>query len=310
MFLKSKIILKTLFFIPLLIGALSCKKIHNNLLSTSKTAFINKKLNYINTYNFAQPEIFKVTNSLREISGLSFYNNYIFTHNDEQGIIFKIDPKTGSIVNKIHFGKDADYEGIEITDNKAIVVKSNGDLCFYDFETEQLSIKKNKLKTANDVEGLCLKNTSELLIACKGETLKDDSKNREKAIYSYNLQDHKLNKSPFLNITDKEIEKHLEEKFNNTEFSKKELKKLINRATVFSPSGIAIHPKTNEIYIISAKESLLLIFSAYKKLKEIIFLNKKQLPQPEGICFDNNTNLYISTEVEKGAGKIYKYAPK
>ena len=59
--------------------------------------------------------------------------------------------------------------------------------------------------------------------------------------------------------------------------------------------------------MISAKGSLLIIFNSQKELKDIIFLNEKELPQPEGICFDNQANLYISTERKNNGGQIYKY---
>ena len=260
-----------------------------------------------NRYDFDNPELFKLNNALQEISGLSFYNGFIYTHNDEEGRFFKINPENGKIVKEVWFGKDADYEGIAVFKEKVIIVKSNGNLSFFDIETEKLKIRKNKLKQENDVEGLCLRNDDELLIACKGQMLDDDLKNKAKAIYSYNIEKDKLNKKPYLTIKDKDLEKYLKEEFKNLDISKKKKKQMKNRALSFSPSGIAIHPKTKNIYVTSAKGSLLVVFNANKALEEIIFLNEKQLPQPEGICFDNQSNLYISTETKGSVGRIYKY---
>jgi len=258
-------------------------------------------------YDFENPKLFKLNNALEEISGLGFYDGFIFTHNDEQGIIFKIDAKTGNVIDEIPFGKDADYEGIEVADQEAIIIKSNGNLSFFDFNSEKLSIEKNQLKTHNDVEGLCFNNNNELLIACKGQMLNDDLKNKAKAIYSYNIKRKELDEKPFLIIKDKTLEKYLKNKFKDIDVSKKKKKRMKQRAVAFAPSGIAIHPKTKKMYLTSAKGNLLVIYNSEKELEDIIFLNNKQLPQPEGICFDNDANLYISTETKGSVGRIYKY---
>lgn len=256
------------------------------------------------SYDFSNPKILNLTKSLSEISGLAYYKNAIYTHNDEEGIVFIVNPKSGEISEKIKFGKKGDYEGIEIVNNTVYVIKNNGDISFFELQKEKLTTLTNKLNSHNNIEGLTYyKPTNELLIACKGEPL-NKSKNT-KAIYSFNLKNEKLNKQPFLEVKLKKLEKHIKKQFKHS--SKKELKKQIKRSLNFSPSGIAIHPKTKDFYIISAQGSLLVIFNAKKEIKEIIFLNTNHLPQPEGICFDNKENLYISTETKNSVGKIYKY---
>lgn len=300
----------SIVFLLVIVGILSCKKNkakgygqENDQLGIKVQ--INTQLK--TAYNFENPEIFYLTNSLEEISGLSFANGAIFTHNDEEGIIFKIDPTKGAVMEEIRFGEDADYEGIEVISDKAIVVKSNGNLTFYDFDTRQTKIQKNALKTENDVEAICLLNKDQLLLGCKGQLLNDDLKHNSKGIYSYDLHAQKLDKKPFLLVHDDSLEWHVKNKFKTIAISKKKRKKLQNRAMAFAPSGIAIHPETKDIYITSAKGNLVVIYNPLKQLKDIIFLNEKQLPQPEGICFDNLTNLYISTETKGTLGRIYKY---
>jgi len=297
------------YIIICLLFLLSCKQKserNKNHKLASRTDALSK-ISGKEIYDFNNPEVFYLTNALEEISGLSFNNEFIYTHNDEEGRFFKINPENGKIVKEVWFGKDADYEGIAVFKEKVIVVKSNGNLSFFDIETEKLKIRKNKLKQENDVEGLCLRNDDELLIACKGQMLDDDLKNKAKAIYSYNIEKDKLNKKPYLTMKDKDLEKYLKEEFKKLDVSKKKKKQMKNRALSFSPSGIAIHPKTKSIYVTSAKGSLLVVYDTKKELENIIFLNEKQLPQPEGICFDVDANLFISTETKGSAGRIYKY---
>ena len=174
-------------------------------------------------------------------------------------------------------------------------------------DTNESNIVKNKLKKENNIEGLAYNQSkNELLIACKGEMIKSKG-DKEKAIYSFSLETRELENKPFLTISDKELKEQLKKQYATSNFSEKELKKRKSRAIEFSPSGIAIQPTTGDYYIVSARGSLLVILNAQKKIKHITFLNEKHLPQPEGICFDTNETLFISSEFKVGGGKIYKY---
>ena len=76
----------------------------------------------------------------------------------------------------------------------------------------------------------------------------------------------------------------------------------------FSPSAIAIHPITNQIYITSSVGKLLLITNESGKVLHIENLKKSIHPQPEGLCFDQDGNLYLSNEGKDGRpGVIYKF---
>jgi len=45
------------------------------------------------------------------------------------------------------------------------------------------------------------------------------------------------------------------------------------------------------------------------KIDHIHFLDEKLHTQPEGICFDNQNNLYIADEGQKKKAKIYRFYP-
>ena len=109
-------------------------------------------------YQFGEPsEIFKLSDKLREISGISYRENFLYAIQDENGVIFKLDPANGKIEKKITFWKDGDYEGIEVVDDRIYILKSSGTL--YEVidpgKDEQEVIKHNTFldKTYN-AEGL------------------------------------------------------------------------------------------------------------------------------------------------------------
>jgi uncharacterized protein YjiK len=75
-----------------------------------------------------------------------------------------------------------------------------------------------------------------------------------------------------------------------------------------APSGIAIHPTINEIFVISSKGKKLLILSPKGDKNTLIELNPKTFLQPEGICFTPNGDLCISSEGANSNGYILKFA--
>ena len=74
----------------------------------------------------------------------------------------------------------------------------------------------------------------------------------------------------------------------------------------FAPSGITFGPNNN-LYIISARGSLLVIVNQNKSINHIIEMDENTLPQPEGICFDDKGQLYISSEAKENTAKLCVY---
>jgi uncharacterized protein YjiK len=81
------------------------------------------------------------------------------------------------------------------------------------------------------------------------------------------------------------------------------------RKTVFNPSGISVHPLTQEVYILSSEGNTLLVLAPSGKIIHAIHLKKSLFPQPEGIAFDSNGTMYIANEGhgEKATIKTFKY---
>jgi len=77
---------------------------------------------------------------------------------------------------------------------------------------------------------------------------------------------------------------------------------------IFGPSGIAVHPVTGEIYIVSAVGNVLIVLNRKNEIMHLQKLRKKVHQQPEGITFDQKGNLYISNEGKEGKGKILMFS--
>ncbi len=261
-------------------------------------------------YNFLNPDkVITLPNELREISGLSYdpNKNMLLTLNDEKGIIFYINCYSSNPIDHIiEFSKDGDYEGIEYLNNKIYCLKSNGTLISVSNDKNQTTkYFKTPFKSKNNTEGLGIDITKQnLLIACKGEDL--EKSKHVKAIYAFNIDNKKLNKTPILKIHIKKIKEFIDHAYNG----KKDAKALKKRIEEFAPSAVAINSDSKQTYILSARGSSMVIYSHQKEIVDVIFFNPKDIPQPEGICFDDKDNLYISTEGKKGDGKIFIYNKK
>ena len=249
-------------------------------------------------YQLAEPaKSWKLPDALVEISGLS----YIDTHRlacvqDEKGIIFIFNLNTGEIEMEIGFGDDGDYEGIEIIENDAWVLKSNGILykvVDYLKKGDPPVIKyKTALSGKNDTEGLAYDPVNKsLLIACKENPFVDEKGGKKlKAIYSFKLETKLLETEPFLLINMDTV-------------------RYYNGDVTFKPSGIAIHPATGNIFILGSAGNLLLVLSGKGEMLAVIHLSPKIFPQPEGICFSPDGNLYIANEGDGLQGSVLKFEP-
>ncbi len=266
------------------------------------------------SYNFEEPLLtLALPLALLEVSGLSYYPemNQLLAVNDERGWIFFLNATTGEVEEKKTFSGNGDFEGIEWLGDKISIVKSNGDIYFYEEgKKEPQSKVKTKLKPSNDIEGLAYDaDKNQLLLACKGDPNlgKSDKYKKTKNIYSFDLDKNELEEDPFLSVEDDVLEDYVKDFADKNDFSKKKKKKLKGRVNDFSPSGIAIHPKTKDFYMLSSQGKLLIIFNKNKELKEVVFLDENIHRQPEGICFAPNGDLYISNEGKGLGAKIMKY---
>lgn len=247
-----------------------------------------------------------LSRDLKEISGLAYSStsNRLLSINDEKGYVYLLDPLSAKIQGRIDFGKSNDYEGIAYNDGMIYVVESNGDIIVIDEETEKRVDKfKTKLSRKNDVEGLTYNvETSTFFVAAKGQGNIGQKSGKKKSIFSLEPKTKVVSDVPVFSIDlQQEIDAiNASQQTDNTFLTKYQK----SRVKKYSPSGIAVHPISNDIYILSSRGKLLTIFDQKGGLKGVHFLDEKLYAQPEGICFGPDLTMYISNEGRAGKGKI------
>lgn len=241
-------------------------------------------------YDLNQPSgSYQLPEVLNELSGISYLGaQTVACIQDEKGIVYFYDLESQKIIRKLKFEKKGDYEDLCIVNDDLYILKSNGDLFrIKNYESADFKVKKyeTRLSTKNDTEGLCYDiGNDRLLILCKEKAgVKEKIKNK-KAIYSFPLDDKKVNKLPLHTIDTKDVADYFDKKHSKTHYK---------------PAAIAIHPLSGELYIIDSVENSLSLLSQDGELLAVHKLPETLLPQPEGISFDENGNLYISSEASE-----------
>lgn len=261
-------------------------------------------------YNFDVPEKCVLTKKLVEISGLAIDNssNKFYAVNDEKAYIYEL--QDCAISNDFDFGKNGDYEGVELVNDEIYVLKSSGKIIQYDLNSNKVEqVIDTPLKTNNDAEGLGFdKGSNSLLIACKGSASisKHHKYKHSKAVYAYDIEKDVFNKKPIFLIEDDAINLFFEKKIKD-DLKKKKAKVKLKRALKFSPSAIARNPIDNLYYLLSTVGKTLIVINENNEIMDIHFLDHPSFIQPEGICFSSNGDMFISNEGKGLVANILKF---
>jgi len=252
-------------------------------------------------YDLENPVKYNMPHNLFEISGIVFHNGdpkQVFAIQDEDGDLFYLglNDKESKFTK---FGGKGDYEDLTIIKEQIIVLKSNGELHMFPMselnKAEALNVVKLKgMVPKAEYEGLAAdEKAGKIYILTKGS--KADEQNKATSIYAFDFAaDNTLKPAGTFNLAFKEIEALSGEK-----------------KVKFKPSALAKNQRTNEWYILSSVNKLLVVTDENFKIKAAYPLKGGNFNQPEGIAFDKDNNLYISNEGGTlAAGNILQFKLK
>ncbi len=237
---------------------------------------------------------------LFEISGITLSGpSSMMCIQDEDGIVFEYDPARKEITGKINFWGPGDYEGIASVGDTLYVLRSDGFL-FEITAGRSAQAEVTPYPTGippSDNEGLCYDpDNHRLLITCKQYYGKDSKSGNRRNIFAFDLRKKELSASPVYRFRMKDI---FEAALNQNpalraEYGRKGSRN--NDIIRFNPSAIAIHPVNGKLYILSAVDHAIAIFSKEGMIENFVLLNHDLFNQPEGILFLKNGDMFISNE--------------
>jgi len=251
-------------------------------------------------YDLSKPVKYNMPDNLTEISGIAFNKgnpDTLFAEQDEKGELFYFKPGSNNFQH-IKFGKSGDYEDVAISNNHVIMLRSDGVLFTFPLDLKTTEIKNakewNNLLPQGEYEGMYADDSNQMVyVLCKHCSI--EKSNKTSAVFTLKLAaDGSLKNAGQSTIDVKKIEALA---------GKKKIS--------FHPSGLSKNPLTNEWYILSSVNKLLVVADANWNIKEAYPLSPGLFGQPEGIAFDKAGNLYVSNEGDKlGPGNVLKFAHK
>lgn len=250
-------------------------------------------------YDFAKPLKKTLPSALHEISGIALVNekaDSIIAIEDEDGKIFSFSFNDNNTMHA-KFGKKGDYEDLAILpDGNVVALRSDGSFFLFPAkgirqkELENVQVFEHVLPEG-EYEGL-FADGNKLFTLCKN--CPGDKQKKEVSVYTLVKM---ANDSLSIAGTFKIDLNILRQKEDND--------------VKFHPSGIAKNPVTQQWFIISSVNKLLLVLDKQWKAEKYYALDPALFEQPEGICFNSRGDLYISNEGGDGAANIllFPYQP-
>jgi len=244
---------------------------------------------------------------LREVSGVTAIDSVTVAFvQDEKGVIYLYSLKTHAIVREIPFAADGDFEGLARAGGDMYVLRSDGVLFgIRDYASKPaITSYTTHIPCANS-EGLCYDATGKrLLLACKSPLGKGKEYKDERGIFAFDPDGKQPATKAFeLSLTEvrqfcatHRISLPTITRKNGTE--KEQLRIRL--------SALAIRPGTNDIYLLSAADHLLLVLDATGTLKEVVQLDATLYNKAEGIIFLPNGDLVITNEGQQGQATLLR----
>lgn len=233
------------------------------------------------SYDLNHPYKMEMPVSLNEISGVVFYtkDTSVFAISDASGSLYKVLLKKNLAIKKWKFGKNADYEDLQLVDSTFYILSSSGNivkLTFYSADSLNTEMFIFPDKAKNEFESLYYdKEAGTLNLMCKDC---DADKKKSVSTWTFHIKDNTYSLSA-VPMDVAPIAKS---------FGLEKIK--------FKPSAAAINPATNELYVLSSVNKALVITDRAGQVKEVFALDPHIYKQPEGLAFTPTGDLLISNE--------------
>jgi hypothetical protein len=249
--------------------------------ASSGKSFVPQVHGYVPTH-----EVFVLPKALLEISGLVYLGDQRFAAvNDENGDLFFINLQNNDM-QKYKFKGKGDYEDIAKVDSTFYVLESSGNIVEIPAPYDKHTTYKFEEKHMEFESLVYYEKENKLVMITK------DQRNKENGItaISFDLARKEFDTKPFFNISLREV------------FSI-----VTNYEMECKPSAAAINPVNQKLYVIASVGKVLIQCTTNGKMEKIYKINPAQFPQPEGITFAANGDMYISNEGADGKATILKF---
>ena len=248
-------------------------------------------------YNFTVYVPFKLDLAIKEISGIVWdtQKDQFIAHNDERGQIYFLDRGGGAIVGTpyVFNPSKGDYEDIAMIGGVIYVLISDGTIYRIGMDSSgkrnSSDLGKIGLSGKNDFETLYYDaDRKALVMICKN--CESDNKQTVSA-YAYYPDSIGFVTKPLYSLDAAKVK----------QLSPRETSK-------FQPSAARIHPILKKLFIISSASNQLVIADTNGEVEGVYMLAKKLFPQPEGLTFKSNGEMFIANEGMASKATMLKFS--
>jgi uncharacterized protein YjiK len=245
-------------------------------------------------YNFSNVITYKLNLKLREISGIAWdsANKIFLAISDASGKLFYLDKDASLSTDEPVFGDNGDYEDVAILNGVPYILRSDGMITKFvkDSTGKTYGVEEGRINLSgtNDFEAMYsdpVRNA--LVIICKNCKIDNSKSVSAFAFYTDSIG---FDSKPLYTIDASKVE----------ELSPFKTSKL-------QPSAAAIHPILQKLFILSSASNQLVIADLNGKVESVYKLSAKLFPQPEGITFRQNGDMYISNEAKNAKPTLLKF---
>ena len=244
----------------------------------------------LSRYDLAAPaaDRWELPKALQEISGLAVDSaGRIFAHDDEQAIIYQLDPATHRVVKRFSFGLPAvrgDFEAIAVVGRQVILTTSDGVLYAgregRDGESVPYVTQATGVGRDCEVEGMAYEAAGRaLLFACK--TPRRRALVGHLAVLRWSLDRKALDPRPWIFLRLSELTGEL-------------------KGRSFHPSELLRVPGNGHYLLLAGPEHAIAEITPAGKVVAVAHLRHRDHRQAEGLAFAPDGALLISDE---GAGR-------
>ncbi len=225
---------------------------------------------------------------LNEISGVVWIDKNTFACvQDEDGIIFIYDIDKEKITKEIKFADYGDYEGLALNGTTVYVQRADGVIFIVDDFLGASPIVKNyktNLTAKQNIEGIAFDKINNRLLSSVKD--KEPGKLDYKGVYAFDLNSLSMIEDPIFKVPVKD------NRF--ADFKK----------SIFYPSGLAISKTNGNIFMVDGRQGGLMVMDTKGNIVEVYKLDAKDFAQAESITFDDEGNIFISSEAGKEKAHI------
>ena len=220
-------------------------------------------------------------------------STHLICLDDQIGGVLVYDMISNKSQGYLPTGIDSKITEVTKIDSTIILVDEKMGLHFLLPPYDSTSIITESLQDKSWISsGMCLHEQTSRLFFVAESDIENEIQNH--SIYTFNLNQRKLNERPLFEIKPEDIE--LFAISNNISLPANRFDE--NGDTLhtfaFKPDVIAVHPKTNEIYLLSSNDRSLAVFNQFGQVVNFTTLDEDLFSQPKAMTFFPNGDLLLT----------------